>query len=128
MNTKQNSRLHGLLASLGLTEEKENIISEFTEGRTKSSRDLSEEEADALIEKLEADEGQRADHMRKTIISRAYEIGWGNNRTREAIKDTVAKINEWCNTHSYLHKPLNSYTLKELPKLVTQFKQIPKGN
>lgn len=128
MEYKLLQRFRGLLASLGIDEEqKEEMVLAFTEGRTKHSSELSETELRTLIDKLAEDEDNRANKMRRKIFSMAYELNWGNNKTREGIDKTKAAINHWCETKGYLKKPLNKHTLKELPRLVTQFEAMAKA-
>lgn len=123
MNYKLLQRFRGLLASLGIDEEqKEDMVLAFTDGRTKHSSELSENELRALISKLEAEEGAKANKMRRTMFSIAYQLNWGNPNSREGIDKAKEAINHWCQTKSYLKKKLNEYTLKELPKLITQFR------
>ena len=53
MTTKFYKRFFALLTELGIVEERAAIISGFTNGRTDSSRDLSDLDAALLIKKIE---------------------------------------------------------------------------
>lgn len=99
---------------------KRGMISDVSEGRVTSTKDLHFHEADALIKYLKADdkEDARAFKMRGKILSLAHEMDWHIPGTN---KINFARLNEWCVKFGYLHKRLDKYSYQELPKLVTQF-------
>lgn len=127
---EQNKRLHTLLTSTGLSDDKRDLVSAYSTGRTTSSAELTEDECRQLILHLEAIEKEQlkfrqpvapvvdeADKMRKKIIAKAHEMRW----EVAGGKADMARINNWCRTKGYGLKPLNAYTLAELPRLVSQF-------
>lgn len=119
-----NRKFHATLNQLGLMDDKRDIIMEFTAGRTDSARALSNQELRELCEGLNVGRAiPPGDKQRKAIISMAHEMNW-----RKAGKADMPRINGWCNTYGYLKKDLNSYTVAELPKLVTQFKKAYKDH
>ncbi|MGV3588116.1 MAG: phage protein GemA/Gp16 family protein [Adhaeribacter sp.] len=128
----QNKRLHLLLGKAGLMDEKPELVSFYTNGRTTSSRELTYQEADKLIKYLESitqskqkATAESADKMRKNIIAICYELGWIEpSDNPEERKINMAAIDSFIKQRGYLKKPLNDFTPKELPKLVSQFKQI----
>ncbi|MEZ5017361.1 MAG: hypothetical protein R2800_09940 [Flavipsychrobacter sp.] len=128
MNHEKRKELFGVLSSLGLAgdEERRELISQFTDGRTNSVKDLSDYDADELIAKLESPEYQSADKMRKKIISMAYDMGWGNSFSFSGKVETLRRVNEWCEFYGRYNKPLNDHTPLELPHLVTQFGEMHK--
>ena len=116
---EQNKILHSLLNSTKMIEQKEALINSYTEGRSISSKDLTYQEAGALITYLK---GLDAAHkMRRKIIRMAHEMGW----KKAGSKIDMDAINEWCKKYGFGKKELNSYTEQELPKLVTQFQNGP---
>ncbi len=128
---QQSARLHQLLTQCGLMEDKANLVSAYTHGRSTSSKDLLEIECRSLIQHLEAiatelqvkapiPADDPANRMRRKIIARAHEMRW---EVPGGAAD-MARINRWCVGKSYLHKPLNDYTLEELPDLVSQFDKV----
>jgi hypothetical protein len=125
MNHAQNRTLHGLLTKRGLLEQKGIIVYGFTNGRSESCKDLSFEEAAEMIDYLKSQDktGPGANKMRRKIISLAHEMHWHLNGT-QAID--MPRLNGWCQKYGYLHKKLNDYTYKELPKLLTQFQLLYK--
>ena len=132
-NEVQNRKLHLLLNKAGLMEEKPELVSFYTNGRTSSSRELSFQEAEKLIRYLESitqgktapTPADKADKMRKKVISVCYELGWIEPSDEpEERRINMAVIDSFLKQRGYLKKPLNDFTEKELPRLVTQFKQI----
>lgn len=120
ITTKQNSVLHGFLNSHGLMEQKESLVFAFTNGRSRSSKDLTFNEAGDLIAHLKnIDSGHK---MRRKIIKLAHEMGW---KLAGSSQIDMAAIDAWCVKYGFGKKRLNDYTAKELPKLVTQFENGP---
>lgn len=136
----QNNKIYMLIAAVnkaGYLVEKAEIVSFITDGRTSSSKELTYQEALKLIHHLEeklgqdakkfkpASDSKRADNMRKNIIAICYELGWiTNSEDLEEKKMNMAVIDSFLKSRGYLKKPLMEFTIKELPKLVTQFNQI----
>lgn len=121
-------QLHALLSSTGLSDQKANIINGISGGRTDSSRDLTDYEFKSLLNWLQTQfEGshKKADRERKKILSLCYTYGltvFDPAKGRDMVD--MKALNTWMLKYSYLHKPLNDYTLQELPKLVTQFESV----
>jgi hypothetical protein len=143
MNNALNKQLHALLAQTDLMANKGLLVGSFTNGRSESSKDMNDYEAiglithlkglkskqDASLRKVEHD---RANAMRKKIIALAHQMGWRKEIVNNKLliinyKVDMKHINEWCVKYGYLHKGLNSYTVGELPKLVTQFDNLYKS-
>lgn len=124
----QNRRLHQLLNELGAMEIKKELVSSFTRGRSDSSKDLTITEAKSLIVHLQGFQvnDNPADRMRKKIIAICYKIEWIYGNSPEDRKMNMAKIDNFLKKAGCLKKPLNAFTVKELPKLVSQFEQIEK--
>lgn len=124
-NNKQKGAIGALVAKLNLQGQKATIVAGFTGGRAESTTDMYSHEANAMIKhlkSLDADE-QKADVMRKKIISMAHEMGWRLPGTTEA---DMKRIDKWCVQYGKCHKKINSHLLKELPDLVTQFEMVYK--
>jgi hypothetical protein len=122
----QIKQLHTLLSNTGKMEYKREMINDVTGGRTNSSKELLWHEAQILINHLKSIDPKSTamDNMRKKIIHYAHEMGWRKKEQGKWVAD-MDSINSWCNKYSFAKKPLNEYTYKELPKLVTQFEQGP---
>ena len=128
---QQNTRLHQLLTTCRLMDDKADLVRAYTGSRTGSSSEMTEAECRALIQHLELIEVQMprprhpeqedpADRQRKKIISMAHEMRW----TLPGGRADMARIQRWCLEKSYGHKRLNDFTLEELPRLVSQFKIV----
>ena len=119
--------IHVLLHKAGMSDkdDKQNAILHFTANRTPSSKAMYKEEARALIEHLKAIDNTAVvdDKMRKKILSMAHEMDW---RKAGTVKIDMDRVNNWCVKYGYLHKKLDAYTHKELPKLLTQFEGVYK--
>lgn len=126
INNNQLSCIHALISKLRLKERKEEMVLGFTSGRSGSSKDLTSEEANAMIRHLKQldPEEVKAEKMRRKIISMAHEMGWkvaGNTRA------DMQRIDAWCVKFGYKHKKLNQYLPNEMPALVTQFEAVYKS-
>jgi hypothetical protein len=130
----QNRRLHQLINSLGIASIKSELINDASNGRTNSSKELSNQEATYLIKHLESKQpvvkqkkDDPADRMRKKILSVCHQLHWhkGTDENGKAKLDWK-RINDWCIKYSPEHKTLNEHTIPELTKLVTQFESVLK--
>lgn len=135
----QNRRLHTLLNQTGLMEEKAGLVELYTEGRTQSSRELYQHEAEKLNNYLailpgaakasQEVENQKIAHnkterMQKKIYAICFTIGWFQGSSREDWKMNLATLDAFLLKRGYLKKPLKEFTSKELPRLVSQFEQL----
>lgn len=120
--TTDMKRLHATLNQRDLMEDKPHIISEFTNGRTNSARELTDAELHELCLGLHVGTVKPpGDKMRKAIISVAHEMGW-----RTAGRADMQRINNWCISKGKYHKKLNDHNMQELNELVSQFQIIYK--
>ena len=131
----QLKRVHMLLNELDLLdkETKSDIVSEFSNHRTTSSRQLTEEEAKALIRHLE-DHTDSRQRMRRALLSEGYKLGWHRDAQRNG--DLAGKhpsvinhynVNEWCKSkRCAVGKPMEEMNEKELNTALTQLKQVRK--
>lgn len=132
-NQEQNKQIHVLLSKLQIPSDiKKDIVHEVTQGRVISTKDLTYQEADAMIKFLQrftrgrilvhskADDAQK---MRRKILSICHDIGWEDDKG--AVDKT--RLENWLLKYGYMHKTLMDYTLEELPALLTQFEKIQKA-
>lgn len=106
-------------------EEKEQFVSQCSNGRCTSTTELSQAEARTLIYSLQeltgsTTEYQKADRERKLIIHYAHQMNWELKDGKADMK----RISSWCVKYGYLHKPLMQYNSRELPRLVQQFQKM----
>jgi hypothetical protein len=122
ISTAQVSCIMAMINKLKLKAQKEHIIMGATDGRTTSTRELTSDEANALIKYLKSQDPDEigAEKMRRKIISMAHEMGWKLPNS----KADMERVDNWCVKYGFLHKKLNQYLYNELPKLVTQFESV----
>lgn len=132
VTNEQLRAIHAALHGKGLLENKREMVSSFTNGRSDSSKDLTHDEAAELLRSLndyKPKEDPR-DKMIRSIIAMAREMGVVSRESRVGTngviewKSNYDKLNEWMLTKSTCKKPLREYTYAELPKLVTQYRAI----
>jgi hypothetical protein len=133
-NKNQIIAINTALSKKGLMDEKRNIISNATNGRTTSSRDLFFDEAHSLLQFLNTDTDttqEKADKMVRKLFAMCYDLGWikekpvvGKGGKIEMKKD-YSTLYEWVEKYGYLKKELRKYSYEELPKLLTQFQHGP---
>lgn len=127
MTTKFYKRFFALLTELGIVEERAAIISGFTNGRTDSSRDLSDLDAALLIKKIEKQYGvdrerDNCEKLRKRLIGMSYGCGkdakfvidWAENH---GVRDKHGNLNK---------RLFNYYNTAELLTLIGVFTKVCK--
>lgn len=135
-NYEQIKAISTLLGKHNLVDQKDSIIGSFTNGRSTSRKDMTKAEAAALIGHLKSLDptDRRSDKMRNKILSMAHEMGWNlsagfsmHEKGLPKSKIDMEHLNNWCVKSGYLHKKLDDYTYKELPRLVSQFEEVYKS-
>jgi len=127
MTTKFYKRFFALLTELGIVEERAAIISGFTNGRTDSSRDLSDLDAALLIKQIEKQYGvdrerDNCEKLRKRLIGMSYGCGkdakfvidWAE---KHGVKDKHGNLNK---------RLFNYYNTAELLTLIGVFTKVCK--
>ncbi len=97
------------------------LIYQFSDGRETSSKELEQNEAQLLynyLKDLHGDQQDKANRMRRKLISYAHQMHWYKQGTREIDYE---RIDNWCNKYGMFHKKLNDHNTTELAKLITQF-------
>lgn len=121
MTTAQIKYVRGLLARNGIMDMKEQLVSQYTNGRSTHLSDMTYQETQELINSLNG-ESKRSRMVRK-IISMAHEMLWED----ENGKADMERINAWCEKYTAKHKPLNQIKTDELPAVVTTFTKVYKS-
>lgn len=120
----QIAKVNVLLTNLGLIDQKADIISSITEGRTQSTRELTIAEARLLIMNLaEYDPKER---QKSLIFSLAYQAGIIYGNSPDDKKMNAAKLNLFLKERGAVKKELNNMSLGELVKTHRQFEAIVK--
>lgn len=108
-------------------EEPEVLVMGFTQMRTGRVSEMTMHEGRELIKHLKGldPDEQKAERMRRKLIGMAYERdGLGKTATRAQKESVIERLNAWCIKYGVKHKPLNNYTVKELPALLTQYEKV----
>ena len=125
--------LMAMLTKTKLQGRRHAICWEYSNGRTESSKELSNTEMLTIIHDLEKGfkELDRCDVMRKKIISMAHEMGWRvkSQDVRSKSQDIkpkidIQRVDNWCVKYGAYHKGLNAHNYTELVHLLSQFEQF----
>ena len=88
----------------------------FSNERTESSRELTDQEALGIINHFEA----QTIKMRRKLISLCYDILWVDDNGKADIK----RLDQWCQKYGKYKKKLNDHVSSELQVLITQFEKM----
>lgn len=121
----QLQKIHILLNSLGLIQEKKSIVSHFSDGRTESTKGLTYDEAFKLIRSLS--EYDPKERLKSLVFSLAYQAGVIYGSTPDDKKINAAKLNLFIKQRGAVKKELNSMNYTELVKIHRQFEAIVKS-
>lgn len=145
-NKHQIRRFYSILNRKHLRDNKEEIVEEYTDGRTTSVSEMKEEEIQAFIDfhsqkhpmkhnsaafkgsvyrdYESSEEGRESNQMRRKIIAICRDVFDMNTEDRKA---DMRRIYACVEKLGYLKKSMNSYTHEELRLLVSQFEKIGKS-
>lgn len=122
----QIAKIHVLLTQLNLMDSKKQIVSEFSNGRTSSSKELSFQEAKQLISRLA--EHSPTERMKSLVFSLAYQAGIIYGSSGEDKKINAAKLNLFLKERGAVKKELNAMTYPELIRVHRQFEAIVRNS
>lgn len=121
MTTAQIKYVRGLLAKVGLSDQKDDLVRGFTNGRTTHLTEMNHAETNALIKALVGGETvSPRDMMIRKILSIAHTMKW---QLADGKVD-MNRINAWCVKYSKEHKGLDQISNDQLPSVVTQFEKV----
>jgi hypothetical protein len=121
------------ISKKGLSDDKKNIVSNASNGRVTSTKDLSFDEAHSLLMFLNTDTGnvqEKIDRQVRKIFAIAYDLKWIKEKPvvgaggKIEMKKDYSTIYEWVLKYGYLKKELREYNEKELPELITQLQKV----
>lgn len=119
-------KLYSLYKQRGITENRREIIRDFTNGRTENSSELSTQEIISLINILQG--GTTAKPQPKTInklFGLCYTYGWKYyDESKGKFVVDVEKLNHWLVKYGKYHKQLNQHNTKELGIVTAQFEKV----
>lgn len=135
------SAFYTLLRNNGLADDKAAVCLQISNGRTSHVSSLTYQEAQGWINAMnrqgrtyqDSEEKKKCQPMINKLIATAHEMGW-IKQVAEVQPDGTVKmkkdysdLHKWVNKYGYLKKPLNDYTSKELPTLVSAFNNVYKA-
>jgi ATP-dependent helicase YprA (DUF1998 family) len=130
----QIQKFHALLNQQGLMEHKKDLVSEFTDGKQTSTKEMTLLEMINAIEHLEANASDAPtkpkidtalDKQRKKIIGLCREMKMEVEKNGKTVAD-MPKIYAFIKQKGSLKKDLNEYTSEELSKLIPVIEKIKK--
>lgn len=128
LNSRDIIKFNSLLAKLNRQDHKRDMIASFTGGRTSHTHDMTSTELREMLTYLQCEVDKQfyghqksVDKQRRKIFHYCHLMLWYKDGTTQL--DYTA-IDEFCRARGHKHKPLNDYTLDELPTLVSQFQQV----
>ncbi len=122
ITVEQNRALHSLINQLGIAEQKANMVFNATDGRSSSSKELTQKEAQAIINNLNAQKAQRDNpelkKMRGKITFLLVQLGYVQNQKL----DTKRAENYIKNIGSNNPRQVGTFDLNksELQAIITQ--------
>jgi len=127
ITTAQIKKIHVLLNEKGLMDEKKTMVCSVSSGRTESTKELSFEEAKALIIFLKEDSSEIENKKRaiyKAIWNIAWQMGIIYGSTEEDYQMNRAKLNMFCKQRGTIKKNLSDMNYIELKKTQRQFEAM----
>lgn len=123
VNNLQLGTIHALLKQTGTADNKRDMVYSITGGRSESTRDLTAQEAQNMISKLQAIQAAKpavndeCDRKRKRLIGMAYGIG-----------ENADFAKAWCEKYGVFQtkKKFNEYSSTELSALIAKFEKVHK--
>jgi hypothetical protein len=115
-------KIHTLLNKTGLIEQKKNLVMQFSNNQTDSTKELSIYEAKLLIQALSKHDP--LDAMRRKVFALAYDAGFIWGETIEDKKMNTIKLNSFLLHSGTVKKELGRMNKEELIKTVNQFSSI----
>ena len=124
-------KIYSVYKDKGLTEERRNIVYNFTNGKTDNSSELSTNEIIQLIKSLEnfvGNENKPQKRVSKTInklFALCYDYGWKNfDVEKDKFVVDVEALNNWLLKYGKYHKKLNDHSPYELGIVTSQFEKV----
>jgi hypothetical protein len=128
-------RIYGKLENLGLKEEKENIVWNFTSGRTSHLSAMEPDELVSLLDRLSGNvptndyltygKFSKDNRQHMYILSMCMQLGWRtyNTSVGRDVADLV-RLGRFIMHFGAIKKPLIQQTTQELHKTVFQFEEM----
>lgn len=124
-------KLYSTYKNKGLTENRRDIVFNFTNGKTDNSSELTTGEIVELINILEG-KVVETDNSKKRVSKTIYKLlslchtyGWRKiNKTGDKYVADIESLNSWLIKYGKYHKTLKEHTPYELGIVTTQFEKV----
>lgn len=133
VSPQQLKALHATFHTMGYDDDdRHDFISQYTDGRTASTKELTFNEARNLLEQLNGKRNKQRQEEAKAVCRSIYALSlrisflnkdYGND-TSEEFEMNKAKINVFCRTRTKSRKNLTVMTLEELKDVKKQMEAI----
>lgn len=124
-------KLYSTYKNKGLTEERRDIVFNFTNGKTDNSSELTTTEIIELINFLEGSKKEtksnetRNSKTASKLFSLCHTYGWRKlNKNGDKYVADVNALNNWLLKYGKYHKVLKDHTSQELGIVTTQFEKV----
>ena len=132
MNKSLHRKLMTLLSKAGFDDDmRHEFVHLMTDGRTSSTKDLTELEMFRMINRIESDANfgkTSTAEMEALLRQKRSKVLALATRTGIFPDGNWERFNAFMRKSSVLHKPLKDYTLTELDRLIKQFRGIEYHN
>lgn len=131
-NQKNIRTIYAILSKLGIKDEKEELVYQYTDGQTTSLKAMRDRQAEQMIADLSAqlkEQTKEQEQKRSKMIRSIYSIAYDLNLTHVVngkLKVETSRLNALAERLSPQTKPLQQHSYKELVTLVTIFKKYYK--
>ena len=128
MTPKQIKFARGILHSKGLSDSKDEIVLELTDGRTSHLSEMTKAEAQLFFDVMLGEaqspapnsEAAKCDNSTRKLLSMAHEVKWQSPNG----KVDYQRLSNWCKKYSPAHKCYKQQNSKELAETVTSFSKL----
>jgi len=98
------------------------LINGFTQGRTESSRELTDSEFDQIINYLDAETEKSLKRMRRKVLSIAHELGWEDEKGNVRLD----VLDAWLEQYTAYKVAFWKLTYDQLIDIITQMEKFSK--
>lgn len=133
ITAQQVKALHAVFRQAGMDEEnRRNFLSHLTDGRTTSTKGLTMQEANRILDGFSREQREHLQREAKQVCKQIYSLsfrisflnkGFGSD-TVEEFEMNKAKINVFCRQRTRFRKNLTEMTLGELKEVKKQMEAI----
>ena len=133
VTAQQIKALHAMFSRSGMDDDdRHRFISEFTGGRTDSTKGLTLNEARRILDTVNANRVRKANEEARALVKQIFALsfqisclnkGYGNE-SPEDVKMNIAKVNKFCRTHSKFRKPVTEMNTEELKEVKKQLEAM----